>query len=543
MYTFTPANAAAAARLNPAAAGGLSPALLLIPILLPLLCGGFLLIHPILNDAKRARYTEIAACVTSLSVFCFLFTLRRGEGATIYRFTNHPAANFSVGFLLDGPAMLFAGMVSVMWPLALLYAFAYMKEERKATWRNRFFSFYLMTYGVTLGIAFAENLVTMYVFFEMLTLITIPLVYHWQDPDSNYASRVYTAYCVAGASLGFIAVVIGTMDGSGSFRYGGNLAGEYAPALMRTVYLFGFFGFGTKAAVFPFFDWLPKASVAPTPVTALLHAVAVVNSGVYAVARLSWYAFGPDLLYGSREQAVCIFAAAFSMVFAAVMALRQRHFKRRLAYSTMSNLSYILFGLALLTPEGFAGGLSHMFFHGIIKMALFLCAGAWMHVTENAYLYELDGAGRQMPVTFACYTLGALSLTGIPLFCGFVSKWRLLTAGIAAASVPRIAAVSGAQEALAEMRAAVTGSANLTRIAAMTGTGALIAAAFLCAMYTLTVSVRAFFPVQSRYPARIREADWRMLFPAAFFTAANVLFGVWSGPIMAFVESIARGMI
>ena len=200
----------------------MKPDLLLIPILLPMLAGGFLLLRPILDDRERNRYAEIAACLTSVTVFFLLFTVRRGEDATLYRFIDNPSASFSVGFTLDGPAMLFAGMVALMWPLALLYAFAYMSEERRSTWRNRFFAFYLITYGVTLGVAFSENLVTMYVFFEMLTLITIPLVYHWQDPDSNYASRVYTAYCVGGASMGFIAVVMGTMDGSGSFLYGGD---------------------------------------------------------------------------------------------------------------------------------------------------------------------------------------------------------------------------------------------------------------------------------------------------------------------------------
>ena len=489
----------------------MNPVLLLIPILLPFLGGGFLLLRPMLDNRRRNLYTGAVACTVSVLVFVLLSGIPRGQSATVYSFVE----GFSVGFMVDGPSMLFAGMIAVMWPLALLYAFSYMEaEERRAGWRNTFFAFYLMTYGVTLAIAFAENLVTMYVFFEMLTLITIPLVSHWQNPDSVYSGRVYTAYCIAGASMAFIAVVMGTLDGSGSFRYGGNLANEFDPALMRGVFLFGFFGFGTKAALFPLFRWLPQASVAPTPVTALLHAVAVVNSGAYAVMRLTWYAFGPDLLLGSREQTVCVLAAAFSMVFAAWMALRQRHFKRRLAYSTMSNLSYILFGVALMTPEGFWGGLAHMLFHGIIKMSLFLCAGAFMCLTGNAYIYELDGAGRRMPVTFVCYTLGALSLTGIPLFCGFVSKWRLLTAGIQAGTAASVA-----------------------------GAAALVISAFLCAVYSLTVSVRAFFAPESRYPQGVQEASWRMLVPIGLFTAANLLFGLWSGPVMAFLESIARGAL
>ena len=309
-----------------------------------------------------------------------------------------------------------------------------------------------------------------------------------------------------------MAVVLGTLDGSGTFHFGGNLASEYPPTLMRVVYLFGFFGFGTKAALFPLYIWLPKASVAPTPVTALLHAVAVVNSGVFAVTRLTWYAFGPNLLSGSTVQTVCILLSSFSMVFAAVMALKERHFKRRLAYSTMSNLSYMLFGISLMTGRGLTGAMGHMLFHGVIKMSLFLCAGAFMRVTGKEYLYEINGQGWRMPFTFTAYTLGALSLTGIPLFCGFISKWKLLTAGVALGTVP-----------------------------AMAGVAALIVSAFLCAMYTLSVSVRAFLP---RTPAApVREADWRMSLPIGLFTAANVAFGLWSEPVMTFLEAVSRGAL
>ena len=481
----------------------MNPVFLTVPILLPILSGVALLLRPVQDDHRRNVLVESAACVNSALVFLLLLTVREGS-ATVYNFIG----NFDVGFHADGCARLFAAMLAFMWPLALLYAFDYME---KAARRNTFFAFYLMTYGVALGVAFASNLVTLYVFFEMLTLVTIPLVAHFQDPDSVRAGWLYTGYCITGASLAFVAVVMGTLDGSGGFLYGGNLAGEYAPALMRTVYLFGFFGFGVKAAIFPLYVWLPRASVAPTPVTALLHAVAVVNSGVYAVTRLTWFAFGPDLLKGTAVQTFCLLCISFSMVFAAAMALKERHFKRRLAYSTMSNLSYILLGILLLTPEGLLGGLAHMLFHGVIKMSLFLCAGAFMHVTENEYLYELDGVGRRMPVTFACYTLGALSLSGVPLFCGFLSKWRLLTAAVTAGTP-----------------------------AALAGAAALIAAAFLCAIYTLTVSVRAFFPAgEGRYPAGVQEANWRMLVPIGVFTALNVLLGVWSGPVMDFLSGIA----
>ena len=436
--------------------------LIFVPILIPFLGGSLLLLRPIQDDHIRNVYCEIVACVTSVTVWAVLVYGSRTP-VTIYSFIEEFAINFKV----DGPAMLFAGMVSIMWPLVLLYAFDYMEHSVR---KNAFFAFYVMTYGVTLGIAFSADLVTMYVFFEMLTLVTLPLVAHYQ--------------------------------GGGDFDYGGSLSGIFSDDLMRIIFLFGFFGFGTKAAIFPLYNWLPQASVAPTPVTALLHAVAVVNSGVFAVMRLAWYVYGPEVLLGTATQNICVIASEFTLVFAAVMALKERHFKRRLA----------------MTTQGLVGGLAHMLFHSVIKMSLFLCAGAFMHMTGNEYIYEVNGAGRRMPWTFAFYTMGALSLTGIPMFCGFISKWRLIWAGISAMTPVSIA-----------------------------GTVCLILSAFLCAMYTLNISIRAFFPMQGTdnyagFRGR-REAGWRMLVPIGTFAILNVVFGLFSGPVLAFLENIAMGVM
>ena len=207
----------------------------------------------------------------------------------------------------------------------------------------------------------------------------------------------------------------------------------------------------------------------------------------------------------------------FTLLFAAAMALKERHFKRRLAYSTVSNLSYMLFGISLMTSQGMLGGMAHMLFHGIVKMCLFLCAGAFMHVTGNRYIYEVNGVGRRMPFVFTCYTLGALSLTGIPFFCCFISKWQLLLAGAEAGTV---------EGAL--------------------GCGALILSAFLCAMYTITVSVRAFFPAHGKdYYANsaVTDPDWRMLVPIGVFTLVNIVFGLFPAPVMHFLAQIAAGRI
>ena len=489
----------------------MNPLILTVPILLPILGGWAILPLHLKDDRKLQIFTEAVVCLTSVLVWINLLFTRR-EMVFVYAFIR----GFSIEFRIDGMASLFAGMISLMWPLVTLYAFEYMEHDRR---KHAFFVFYMMTYGITLGIAFSGDILTMYVFFEMLTLVTIPLVGHYGNHASMQASRKYAAYTIGGAALAFIAVVLVTLDGgNGDFVYGGILSGRMAPGLMRAAFLCAFFGFGVKAAVFPFHEWLPEASVAPTPVTALLHAVAVVNSGVFAVIRVVWYSFGPDLVREMPEHKLCLAVVSFHLVFAAAMALKQRHLKRRLAYSTVSNLSYMMFGILLLTEAGFAAGLSHMLFHSIIKMTLFLCAGTYMHQTGNAYVYETNGVGRKMPVTFALYTAAALSLTGIPMFCGFVSKWNLITAGLAA-------------------------SGRLS----LAGVFCLVLAAFLCAMYTLTVSVRAWFPIKEKdcYTGRadVTDPGWRMLVPLGVFSACNILLGLFPGPVMAFLERIASGTL
>lgn len=481
----------------------------IISILLPIAGGIVLLERKQITEKGRRIFCEVIACLTSVLVWSVLFKGGLDEFA-VYSFTR----GFQITLRVDGPAMLFAGMVSFMWPFVTLYAFEYMEN---ALHKNSFFGFYIMTYGVTLGVAFAGNILTMYVFFEMLSLVTIPLVCHYQDHQSMYAGRVYAAYVIGGAALAFIPVVVMTLFTDGGFVWGGHSYDDIAQNFMLLLWLLGFFGFGVKAAVLPFHFWLPEATVAPTPVTALLHAVAVVNSGVFAVTRLTWYVFSPECLSGTWAQITALTAASLTLLYAAGRALRERHFKRRLAFSTVSNLSYMLFGILLMTPAGMMAGMAHMLFHGIIKMSLFLCAGAFIHRSGKHYVYEINGAGRKMPLTFFFYTVGALSLTGIPLLAGFISKWNLLMAGAAAQSSW-----------------------------ATFGTACLIGAAFFCAIYTLSVSIRAFFPIEGTEhweQSFLSDPGWRMLVPIAIFTVLDIAFGVCPGPVMGFLDLVSRGVI
>ena len=490
----------------------MSSLILIIPILVPII-GGYLIIPLGFKNRKiRDAYAMAVVCITSILTWICL--LKVGVvSATLYSFTR----GFSIDLRADEPARLFAVMVSLMWPLVMLYAFEYMSHTKRG---NSFFAFYVMTYGVTLGVAFSANMTTLYMFYDLLSLVTIPLVTHYADHESSFAGRKYAAYTIGGASLAFFAVVMTSIyNGAGNFLYGGNLYGPYDPGLMQLVFLFGFFGFGVKAAVFPLHSWLPTASVAPTPVTALLHAVAVVNTGVFAIMRLAWYTYGPDFLKGTLCLKIAQAFAVFTLVYAACLAVKQRHFKRRLAFSTISNLSYMLFGILLMTPEGLEAGLLHMVFHGVIKITLFMCAGAFMHETMHSYVYEINGVGRKMPVTFAMYTISSLSLIGIPGLCGFISKLHLVLGGLEEGST-----------------------------LAVIGSAALMLSAFLCAIYTLSVSVRAFFPMEGtdRYIGAddyvAKEVGALMLLPICTFTLVNVIFGLFPGPLTSFIEKMAWGI-
>lgn len=241
--------------------------------------------------------------------------------------------------------------------------------------QNLFFGFYLITYGVTAGIAMSEGIISMYFFYELLTMVTIPLVIHELNPESVYATRTYMYYSLGGAAFAFIGMIFILMFGtSPSFVAGGVLDMNEIGSrtnMMLIVYVLCFCGFSVKAAMFPFSEWLPKAGVAPTPVTALLHAVAVVKAGAFATIRVTYFCFGTEILRGTWAQYLLMGLTSFTIVYGCSRALKETHFKRRLAWSTVSNLSYIMFGAVIMTPEGLTGGLCHMIVHALVKITTF----------------------------------------------------------------------------------------------------------------------------------------------------------------------------
>jgi multicomponent Na+:H+ antiporter subunit D len=312
-------------------------------------------------------------------------------------------------------------MLAILWPLATIYAFEYMRHVGN---EKRFYAFYTVSYGITLAIAYSENFLTIYLFYELLTLTTLPLVIHSMNQKAFAAGRKYLYYSFGGAALIFICLVFVVNYGDTlDFRMGGVFSGDIIAEhknLLLQVFLIAFIGIGVKAAIFPLHGWLPSAAVAPTTVTALLHAVAVVKSGTFVAMRLTYYLFGAELLWGTWVQQTVMTMTLVTILYGSARAWHSQHLKRRLAYSTVSQLSYILFGVTLMTPEGLAAAMMYMLAHGFIKILLFYCCGAVNVMAYRHDIKDLEGLAQYMPVTFATFTIAALALIGLPPAAGFV---------------------------------------------------------------------------------------------------------------------------
>ena len=398
---------------------------LLVPILLPMICGAALGLNPITDTKRRSYFVFSVTLLTSLAIGLLLLN---PPGA--HEVGLQLAGVLEIRFRLDGCGMVFSGLIAFLWPIAVLYSFEYL-EGRK---QNAFFAFYTMTYGVTCGIAFAGNLLTMYMFYELLTIVTIPLVMYELDHKSVVAARKYMKYSFGGAAFGFLGfITILTLGNTTDFIFGGVLpakAIEEHGTFLLLIYVIAVFGFGVKAAMFPVHGWLPTASVAPTPVTALLHAVAVVKAGAFAIIRITYYSFGTSFLSGTVSQKIILVASGVTILYGSVKALKEQHVKRRLAYSTVSNLSYIIFAAALMSEEGMQAALLHLLSHGLMKITLFFCIGAVMVKTGRKYLWEMGGLGAKMPVVMTAFTVSGIALIGIPPFPGFISKWYIAKAAV-----------------------------------------------------------------------------------------------------------------
>ena len=341
-----------------------------------------------------------------------------------------PIPGLALAFSAEPLGVLFGLIASFLWIVTTVYSIGYMRGHGEAH-QTRFYAFFAIAMGCTMGVAFADNLFTLFVFYELLTLSTYPLVTHAGTREARQGGRTYLGILMA-TSMGFLLLaVVWTWQLTGNVRFtsGGILAGAASPLVIGILFALYVFGIG-KAALMPFHRWLPAAMVAPTPVSALLHAVAVVKAGVFAIVKITVYIFGLDLLRDTGVTDWLLWVAAVTILVASVIALRQDNLKARLAYSTVSQLSYIVMGALLVNSTALVGSTLHLATHAFGKITLFFCAGAILVASHKTKVSQLDGLGRQMPWTMGAFFLASLSIVGLPPMGGMWSKWYLALGAI-----------------------------------------------------------------------------------------------------------------
>lgn len=401
--------------------------LLLLAVVLPLIGGGGLLTlrrRPNLREAATL-FTGVMQAGLVLSLWPLL-----GEPLELTLWTWLPGLSFALN--LEPLGLLFASVAACLWPLTSLYAIGYLRSTEESH-QTRFFLCFAIAIFAAMLIAFAANGLTLFVGYEVMTLATWPLVAHKGTPEARRGARIYLVTLLT-TSIGLLLpALIWTyaLTGTTDFRDGGILTGRASPTTLSVLYALFLFGIG-KAALMPFHRWLPSAMVAPTPVSALLHAVAVVKAGVFTVLKVTIYFFGVDTMKASGAGEAMMWVSAFTIVAAAAIAVRQDNLKARLAYSTVSQLSYIVLGAAVATQYALLEGALHIVTHAAGKITLFFCAGAIYVATHKTRISELDGLGAKMPVTFGAFTVAAVSIIGLPPLAGSWDKLLLMEGAVEA---------------------------------------------------------------------------------------------------------------
>jgi len=480
----------------------------LLAVLVPLL-----VIPVLMSSSRRPNVREAWVFAAGILMFALVVSMTpvilAGHRIELTLFRLVPGAD--IAFRVDGLGMLFALVASSLYIVTSLYSIGYMRGLKEHG-QTRFVSFFALAIGSTIGAAFSANLVTLYLFYEILSLATYPLVAHHEDETSRVSARRYLTF-ILGTSIGLVLPamiycyhVTGTLE----FTTAGIFAGQLSRPAATVLLLMFVFGFA-KAGIMPFHSWLPAAMVAPTPVSALLHAVAVVKVGVFSIVRVLTGIFGVDLLGTYNLGTLIMVIAAFTILVSSCIALSQDELKRRLAFSTISQLSYIVFGVAMLSSMGRLGGVIHILMHAFGKITLFFCAGAIFVATGKKYISQMKGLGRQMPVTFAAFFIGSLGVIGLPPTGGFYSKWNLI---------------------LGTLEAGQTGFMVV-----------LLISSFLNAFYFLPIVYQGFFgkpddaPLNA--PVAVREANLCLVVPLALTALASI--ALFFFPQM-FVDLIVLGL-
>ncbi|MBM4406905.1 MAG: monovalent cation/H+ antiporter subunit D family protein [Chloroflexi bacterium] len=471
------------------------------------LIGGLLVAASGRRPNLREAWTLLASLATIALVTAMLPKTLDGRHAQSVLFDLIPGV--PIALRADAAGMLFALLAAVLWLATSLYSIGYMRalEERKQT---RYYCAFALSISSALGVALADNLLTFVLFYELLSIVTYPLVIHHETPEALRAGRKYLFYTLSGGLALIGAVAWAYASGLDiAFRPDGAFSSAAASdATLWGLFALLSFGVGVKAAVMPLHSWLPSAMVAPTPVSALLHAVAVVKAGAFGFVRVIGFVFGVGLLKEMGAWGVLAGFAGATLIISSLLALRIDHLKRRLAYSTISHLSYIVLGTALLGPAAWTGALLHIVAHGFTKITLFFCAGA-IHVTVHKdRVSELKGIGRQMPLTMGAFTIASLGMIGMPPLTLFASKWFLGTG-----------AVEQGQEVFLFL---------------------YLIGGLLAAGYLLPIVARAYL-WRSPHFASFREAPRLMLVPLLATAALTIIWGLAPDLPFHFLE-LSRGV-
>ena len=494
----------------------LSP-LMIFPVLFPIVSGMALMFFRPGTDEHRHRYETFVVLMNALLVFVSI--TRAGDGTlTLWRATE----TLALSFRMDELSKTFAVLVSVIWPLVTFYAFGYLKRRPP---EDRFFAFFLTTLGILIGIAYAANFLTLYLFYELLTFATLPLVMHSLRREAIRAAAKYLVYSITGACLALTGFFFFHRYGvSTDFTPGGvldaaKLAGK--ENLMLTASFLTLVGFGAKAGLVPLHAWLPTAHpVAPTPASAVLSGL-ITKAGVVAIIRTVYFLAGPRFLRGTWVQTTMLSLSLLTIFMGSMLAYMEKHLKKRIAYSSVSQVSYIVLGLMLLTPDGVTGALLQLVAHAFAKSCLFLSAGViiYFRLPDSNYHYvdQLRGVGKELPVTLACFTLASMSLIGVPPTGGFVGKWFL--------------AVGALNPGLGRM--------------GLSGVIVLLISAVLTAGYLLPIAISAFFPgkdydYERPLPPR---PPLNMQIPLILLSVAALLAGVFAGPLVRYFGQFAATVL
>ncbi len=408
----------------------MTPTLSIWPLLAILvsLLGALPIILSDRNPNLRESWTILIAII-KLSIVASLLPGVLQGGSYVYTIAQ-VLPGVPIELRVDALGMIFALVASCLWLFTSLYSIGYMRALNEHA-QTRYFASFAVAISATLGIAFSGNLFTMYLFYEMLSLSTYPLVTHEQNAEARASGRKYLTYII-GTSIGLaLPAMLMTYSAAGTldFTQGGILAGKASPELLGLLLVLFLFGFA-KAGLMPFHGWLPAAMVAPTPVSSFLHGVAVVKAGVFSIFRVVFHILGPETLQSANMSVVITTIASVTLLVASLVALTQDSMKRRLAYSTIGQLSYMVLGAGMLSAIGRLGGVMHLAMHAFGKITLFFCAGAIYVASKKKYISQMDGLGRRMPITFMAFFLGSLSIIGMPPLGGFISKWNLVIGAV-----------------------------------------------------------------------------------------------------------------